>query len=129
MTIKDEDMYQEIVELEDLDTFISWDEKFIIGVLFLLVGELSKDKILAKKYKFRVIGFGFQGLYPVIGVKYLSDDSESVEDTAIEMCQNILRNKSMQDLIDFIAANKELVEERFKKIEKNNALFFKGKFN
>ena len=110
--------YKHIVELEYLDDLIlPSNNKLIIAILLQTVESLSTDPRYLGKFEFEVIKYGFQGYYPVIGVKSLSNFDEFNEDEIISYFNENIISLPMKNFIDFTTRNENKITKIFKEFE------------
>ncbi|GEM_PF-6968169 len=113
MTFNMKTGYNEIVELEELDHLISWDDKLVVRILLMLEDELKKDDRLRNQYRFEVIQYGFQGSYPVLGIEHSSEGLESISELVVDRFQMLKKAISLDQLIAFDLDNKNRIESLF----------------
>lgn len=104
--------FNQIIELEYIDrlTAQKGGKVLVISSLFLLINHLNNlDEFNA--YRFDVIKYGFQGYYPVIGVKYLNENldyytiSEELENIVSNLFEQMIARLSLKDFLDFTMEN------------------------
>jgi len=103
--------YNECIEIVDLNSFLitGLDDQFVALVLFALVERLNKHEEMSS-YEFDVICFGGHGSsYPAIGVVYLAQELERVEDRVKEEYYKMIRLLTLKDFI-------EISRDKFKEV-------------
>lgn len=112
-------MYEEIVEFERLDDLIGWDDKLLISILLQFIYFMKKSK-LTKNYFFAVIPYGFQGYYPVIGVRYLNSEISKIGDLMISEFEDFHTNLTCKEMLDFMLNMKNEINAVSDEIDKLN---------
>ena len=113
-------VFDEIIELEELDGLISWNNKLVIGLQLVLIQELKTYKNFNEYYRFEVISFGFQGYYPVIGVVYLRDSVKPIEQFVHYYFSNLIQTKSISEIVPVIIQNKGIIKQVLDDIDGDN---------
>ncbi len=106
-------MGYQIIELESVDSLIQNSNSLEIQVAILL---LLIDKIrglLPKEIEeISLIKVEYLGAYPAIGLKYSTQDSIDLEPFIVERCEHFMGLLSIRNLLDFMNANKFLINEK-----------------
>jgi hypothetical protein len=103
--------YNQIVEIESLDVLASDNSKLLAAILLCFCDEISSDNELKKDYSFNIIKYGFQGYYPVIGVRYNSEQCEDIHNLIEQKFLLFLQAKSIKEFVDFAIDNNSRVKQ------------------
>ena len=105
------DGYQ-IVELASIDKLITcqYPLELQIALIRWLINytkvDLHKENIVLELIKVEYVS-----KYPAIGIKYLSDDSDDLENLVITQCESALNGASVNELINFLHENADDIKK------------------
>jgi hypothetical protein len=93
--------YNEIIEIEYFDLLATnGKNELLVSILLFTAEKLNSE--FNSLYEFEVVNYGFQGIYPVIGVIYKNVNLPEVEDVVLQKFDEILKSNNLKDFYDFI---------------------------
>ncbi len=113
--------YNEIIELEYLDSLMKdYNFNLIVAILLLLIEKLQIEAC-TNPYHFEVIPYGFQGYYPVIGVQHKTTNLPSIEGFVINFFNTSIPKITLKEFLEFNMINSSHIEDLLANISRENA--------
>jgi hypothetical protein len=93
----------QIIEIDELDDLLNYDRKMFITILLLVINSI-KNKY-ENQIEIKIIKVTYVSSYPSIGVKYLNENFQDLEDDIINEFKKILHNSNLSVFLSFFNEN------------------------
>jgi hypothetical protein len=104
-------MGYQIIEIVAIDKLIVSQTSLHVQVSILLwLIDYTKRSLKRDDIELTLIKVEYVGAYPAIGIKYISQTSEDLEDVVTQEWETVLSSVTMKDFIEFIGLNSERIK-------------------